>query len=186
MSLRAGVLCSPPAVLHKSFCTPTMPRGFPETVWRWPLKPVCRLRTWSLSNFIPRPQAKWAAASFYTKTRNNCVEHTLYEVIRYKRALELYAEQQRPVRVEIPFRETVIPGYLRLAPQPKRPLVILINGMDNLKEVENHYLANQLLDAGLNVFTFDGPGQGEMWKSMKFIPDYEKAVSAVIDRNNFV
>ena len=99
----------------------------------------------------------------------------------YKRALELYAENQRPVRVEIPFRETVIPGYLRLTSQPKRPLVILINGMDNLKEVENHYLANQLLDVGLNVFTFDGPGQGEMWSSMKFIPDYEKAVSAAID-----
>ncbi len=101
--------------------------------------------------------------------------------VNYKKALELYDENQRPARVEIPFRGTVIPGYLRIVYQQKRPLVILINGMDNLKEVENHYFGNQLLDAGFNVFTFDGPGQGEMWRSMKFIPDYEKAVSAIID-----
>jgi dipeptidyl aminopeptidase/acylaminoacyl peptidase len=36
-------------------------------------------------------------------------------------------------------------------------------------------------EAGFNFFTFDGPGQGEMRKNMKMIPDYEKAVSAIID-----
>jgi len=83
--------------------------------------------------------------------------------------------------VEIPFNKTVIPGYLRIAEQRKSPLILLINGMDNLKEVENHYFGNLLLDAGFNVYTFDGPGQGEMWKNMKFISDYEKAVTAIID-----
>ncbi|UCF85573.1 MAG: hypothetical protein JSV50_08065, partial [Desulfobacteraceae bacterium] len=53
--------------------------------------------------------------------------------------------------------------------------------MDNIKEVELHYWGNLMLDAGFNTFAFDGPGQGEMWKNMKFIPDYEKAVSTVID-----
>jgi alpha-beta hydrolase superfamily lysophospholipase len=35
--------------------------------------------------------------------------------------------------------------------------------------------------AGFNTFAFDGPGQGEMWEELKFISDYETAVSAVID-----
>jgi alpha-beta hydrolase superfamily lysophospholipase len=99
----------------------------------------------------------------------------------YKRAIALYDEDKRPIRLEIPFRGATIPGYLRRAKQPNRPLIIFINGADNLKEIENHYLGNWRLDAGFNVFVFDGPGQGEMWKNMKLIPDYEKAVSTIID-----
>jgi dipeptidyl aminopeptidase/acylaminoacyl peptidase len=53
--------------------------------------------------------------------------------------------------------------------------------LDNIKEVENHYLGTLLVDAGFNFFTFDGPGQGEMHKAMKMIPDYEKVVSSIID-----
>jgi alpha-beta hydrolase superfamily lysophospholipase len=99
----------------------------------------------------------------------------------YKRAIALYDEDKRPIRLEIPFRGTVIPGYFRLAKQPNKPLIIIIDGADNLKEIENHYVGNLRLDAGFNVFAFDGPGQGEMWKNMKLIPDYEKAVSTIID-----
>ena len=99
----------------------------------------------------------------------------------YRRAIELYDEEQRPIRIEIPFRGTVIPGYLRLTGQPNRPLIIQINGLDNIKEIENQYLGNYLLEAGFNVFVFDGPGQGEMRRNMKMMPDYEKAVTAIID-----
>ncbi len=99
----------------------------------------------------------------------------------YKRAIELYDEEKRPVRIEITFRETFIPGYLKLCSHPNRPLIILINSIDSIKEIENHYLGNLLLEAGFNVFAFDGPGQGEMWKNMKIIPDYEKSISTIID-----
>ncbi|TFG90657.1 MAG: alpha/beta hydrolase [Candidatus Atribacteria bacterium] len=99
----------------------------------------------------------------------------------YKRAIELYDEEKRPVRIEIPFRETFIPGYLRLCGQSNRPLIILINSIDSIKEIENHYLGNFLLEADFNVFAFDGPGQGEMWKNMKLIPDYEKSISTIIN-----
>ena len=99
----------------------------------------------------------------------------------YKRALELYPEEKRPIRIEIPFRETFIPAYLRLCSQPDRPLVVLINSLDSIKEIENHYLGNLLVEAGFNVFSFDGPGQGEMWKNMKMIPDYEKTISTIIN-----
>jgi alpha-beta hydrolase superfamily lysophospholipase len=99
----------------------------------------------------------------------------------YKRAIALYDEDKRPIRLEIPFRGTVIPSYLRLTEQPNKPLIIIINGGDNIKEIENHYWGDMRLDAGFNVFAFDGPGQGEMWKNMKLITDYENAVSTIID-----
>jgi dienelactone hydrolase len=99
----------------------------------------------------------------------------------YRKAIELYDEGKRPIRVEIPFRGTKILGYLRLTDQQNRPLIIQINGLDNIKEVENHYQGNRFLEAGFNSFTFDGPGQREMWKSMKMISDYENVVIAIID-----
>ena len=99
----------------------------------------------------------------------------------YKRAIQLYDEEKRPIRLEIPFRGNVIPAYLRLAVQLNRPLIIHISGLDNIKEVENHYMGSLLVEAGFNSFTFDGPGQGEMWKNMKMIPDYEKVITAIID-----
>jgi len=112
------------------------------------------------------------------KKKNEALERTREN---YKRALELYPEEKRPVRIEIPFRETFIPAYLRLCSQPDKPLVVLINSLDSIKEIENHYLGDLLVEAGFNVFSFDGPGQGEMWKNMKMIPDYEKTISTIIN-----
>ena len=83
--------------------------------------------------------------------------------------------------MEIPFRNAVIPGYFRPSRRPGQPLMILVNGLDNLKETEMHNVGNMFLEEGFNVFAFDGPGQGEMHKSMTVIPDYHKAVSRIID-----
>ena len=99
----------------------------------------------------------------------------------YDRALSLYHPDERPKRIEIPFRETVIPGYLRLQHGHARPLIILINGMDNLKEVEQHHWSELLVEAGFNTFVFDGPGQGEMGYSLKMIPDYETSVTEILN-----
>lgn len=99
----------------------------------------------------------------------------------YPRALDLYDGPGRPVRADIPFRGVRIPAYVRLRPEPGRPLVVQINGLDNLKEVEQHAVGRMFYDAGLNTIAFDGPGQGEMWSAMKMIPDYHAAVSSVID-----
>jgi dienelactone hydrolase len=99
----------------------------------------------------------------------------------FKRAIALLDESHRPIRIEIPFHGTVIPGYLRLTTQPNNPLLIIINGLDNIKEIENQYPANFLTETGLNVFAFDGPGSGEMCKTMKMIPNYEQVLTAIID-----
>jgi alpha-beta hydrolase superfamily lysophospholipase len=99
----------------------------------------------------------------------------------YQKAIALFEKNRKPLKLEIPFRQHLIPGYLRRAGKPNRPLIIQINGLDNIKEIENHYLGDLLLDAGFNSFAFDGPGQGEMWKALKWIPDYEKVVSVILD-----
>jgi len=99
----------------------------------------------------------------------------------YQKAIALYEEQERPIRIEIPFREVEIPGYLLLASQPEQPLIIFVNVLNNIKEVENHFYAQDFVKAGFNVFSFDGPGQGEMRQHMNLIPDYEKAIHTIID-----
>lgn len=99
----------------------------------------------------------------------------------YPRAIALHEGPGRPVRVEIPFRDTHLPGYLRLRPEPHRPVVIQINGLDNLKEIEQDAIGRMFHEAGMNTIAFDGPGQGEMRARMPMIPDYHTAVSAVLD-----
>lgn len=102
--------------------------------------------------------------------------------ISYQRAIQLYDEKERPIRIEIPFDGIKIPGYLRLSSIPNSPLIIFVNGMDNIKEAEGNSQGNLFKLNGFNYFTFDGPGQGEMWKNMKFdVKIYHKAVSAIID-----
>ncbi|MGE5626647.1 MAG: alpha/beta hydrolase family protein [Solirubrobacterales bacterium] len=102
--------------------------------------------------------------------------------VSYKRAISLYSNADRPIAIEIPFNGISIHGYLRLAYTPNKPLVIFINGMDNIKEAEGHAQGTIYKENGFNFFTFDGPGQGELWKDMKFnSKDYHKVVSGIID-----
>ncbi len=98
-----------------------------------------------------------------------------------RKALELYPEDQRPIRVEIPYRDVEIPAYIHLANKKNAPLVIYVNGMDNIKEAENHFFGQAVAGVGMNFLAFDGPGQAELWRDMKFDLDYHKAVSAIID-----
>jgi dienelactone hydrolase len=68
-------------------------------------------------------------------------------------------------RVEIPFGETTLPGYLHLprsgvgtAPYPA---VIQVGGMDSFKEHLVAMYGDRYLERGICRLTFDGPGQGE-------------------------
>lgn len=99
----------------------------------------------------------------------------------YEKAILLYDEKEKPIRIDIPFRGVEIPGYLMLSNKPNKPLIIFVNVLNNLKEIENHFFAQDFLKAGFNVFNFDGPGQGEMHRKMRLIPDYEKVIHAIID-----
>jgi 2,6-dihydroxypseudooxynicotine hydrolase len=84
--------------------------------------------------------------------------------------------------VEIPFGQTRITAYLRrpAAAAAKSPCVVLLGGLDTTKE-DALALTNVLVERGLATLAFDGPGQGAMYEAMGLIPDFEKAVFAVID-----
>ena len=106
-----------------------------------------------------------------------------------ERKVELYklaAPHLSPAaqRTEIPLDDTSIPGYLRLpcgssALRPF-PCVVLIGGLESTKE-ESYLFERLCLRRGLATFTFDGPGQGEMWFNVKLQPDFERYTSAVVD-----
>jgi len=53
--------------------------------------------------------------------------------------------------VEIPYRHVEIPAYIHLANKENAPLVIYVNGMDNIKEAENHFFGQAVASAALAV-----------------------------------
>lgn len=83
--------------------------------------------------------------------------------------------------VAILFEGITFPGNLRL-PTGRRPApcVLLNPGADSTKE-EFYTLENEFLERGLATFSYDGPGQGLTWQTMKLRPDFEKPVGAVLD-----
>ncbi len=84
-------------------------------------------------------------------------------------------------RVDIPFDGAEMVGTLRRPPgagQP--PLVLLIPGLDSTKD-EFFYWEEVFLKRGLATFSLDGPGQGECGHHLPIRPDYEAAVTTVLD-----
>lgn len=83
--------------------------------------------------------------------------------------------------VEIPFEETTLPAYLRLAKAGEPgPCVIVLPGADSCKE-QLHTLENTFLARGISTLGLDGPGQGITRYQMPMRQDYHKAVSAAVD-----
>lgn len=73
-------------------------------------------------------------------------------------------------RVMIPFGNTGLPGYLRLPANVERPpCVILLGGLDSTKE-EHFAFTSACAERGLATLSFDGPGQGETFYSLKLAP----------------
>lgn len=93
----------------------------------------------------------------------------------------LYAAHERldptAQRIEV----TGAVANLRLpASPPPAPLVVLIPGLDSTKEEFFHW-ESVFLDRGMATLSMDGPGQGETGLHTDIRPDYELAVSAVLD-----
>jgi 2,6-dihydroxypseudooxynicotine hydrolase len=84
-------------------------------------------------------------------------------------------------RVEIPFDGATMVGTLRRPQGLSKPaLVLLLAGLDSTKE-EFFYWENVFLKRGLATLSLDGPGQGECGYNSHIRPDYEAAVSTVLD-----
>jgi pimeloyl-ACP methyl ester carboxylesterase len=60
------------------------------------------------------------------------------------------------------------------------PLVVLIPGLDSTKEEFFHWEA-VFLNRGMATLSLDGPGQGETGLHMNIRPDYEIAVTSILD-----
>jgi 2,6-dihydroxypseudooxynicotine hydrolase len=84
-------------------------------------------------------------------------------------------------RVDIPFRDTTLPGFLRRpAAVANPPCVVLLGGLDTTKE-EQQVISTLCVQRGLATLAFDGPGQGETRARMTMSPEFDQAVSAVLD-----
>jgi 5-aminopentanamidase len=83
-------------------------------------------------------------------------------------------------RVHIPDDAEALVAYLRVPAQAAPPVVIMIPGLDSVKE-ELQATADYLLRRGLAVLAVDGPGQGEATGSLPIEPAYERVVRAAVD-----
>jgi 2,6-dihydroxypseudooxynicotine hydrolase len=88
-------------------------------------------------------------------------------------------------RLEIPFEGGSMVATLRrpgstVSSDQATPLVLLLPGLDSTKE-EFFEWENVFLRRGLATLSLDGPGQGETGYGTTIAPNYEVAVSAVLD-----
>lgn len=88
-------------------------------------------------------------------------------------------------RVEIPFESgKTIPGILQTVPGvDKAPCVLVVPGMDTIKEYMPSPYHNHFRRRGMATLTIDGPGQGEsnVRETWVTLDNYERAGSAAID-----
>ncbi len=82
---------------------------------------------------------------------------------------------------DVPFEGSDLPGYL-MKPQgvEQPPIVLLVPGGDSTKE-ELYDFALHMVERGLAVAAFDGPGQGLVSVTSKIRPDFEVPIRAVVD-----
>jgi len=102
-------------------------------------------------------------------------EHTIADYRRGAATLTPPAEL-----VAVPYGDATLAAYLR-APAGRRPVVIMIPGLDSVKE-ELQATAEYLLQRGLAVIAVDGPGQGEAeYAGLRIEPAYEQVTDAVVE-----
>jgi len=81
----------------------------------------------------------------------------------------------------IPFRDIMLPAYLRRPKGVSRPpCVILLGGLDTTKE-EQLVISTLCVQRGLATLAFDGPGQGETYYRMKLTAEFDQSIYAVLD-----
>ncbi|HLI71173.1 MAG TPA: alpha/beta fold hydrolase [Ktedonobacteraceae bacterium] len=103
------------------------------------------------------------------------------QVVRnYQRGLPYFAFPGE--HVSIPYENGgTMYGILRKPwHTPKPPVVILVPGLDSVKE-ELHLYGDDFLRRGMAVLAIDGPGQGEMEFDHPLRPDYEVPITYAID-----
>ena len=97
----------------------------------------------------------------------------------YAHAAPLLSPPAHPF--EVLFRRQLIKGFLRL-PRGARPapVVVMFNGTNAVKE-ELHWWGEAMLERGLAVITFDGPGLGRTWHRMSMVAEPRPVGVAILD-----
>ncbi len=104
-------------------------------------------------------------------------EHVVHD---YQRALPYFEFPGEHVAIPYEGGATMY-GILRKPwHTPKPPIVILVPGLDSVKE-ELHIYGEDFLRRGMAVLAIDGPGQGEMEFEYPLRNDYEVPVKYAID-----
>ncbi|HKQ58134.1 MAG TPA: alpha/beta hydrolase [Candidatus Eisenbacteria bacterium] len=86
------------------------------------------------------------------------------------------------VPFEVAFRRHRLQGYLRLPPGPRPvPVAVLFNGTNGVKE-EMHWWAEALLERGVAVLAFDGPGLGATWHRMSMVAEPRPVGVAILNQ----
>ena len=85
-------------------------------------------------------------------------------------------------RLEVPIPGGTAYANLRRPPDTAGPVpyVTIIPGLDSTKE-EFFYFEQSFLDRGMATVSLDGPGQGETGLAIPIRPDYETAVTPLLD-----
>jgi 2,6-dihydroxypseudooxynicotine hydrolase len=98
----------------------------------------------------------------------------------YGRAAPLF---DRPaVPFEVSFRRHRLQGYLRMPPGRRpAPVVVIFNGTNGVKE-EMHWWGEALLERGLAVILFDGPGLGATWHRMSMVAEPRPVGVAILNQ----
>lgn len=111
----------------------------------------------------------------------------LIDAYRRQRTLFAKALAARPrwgETIAIPHGVRSLHGYFfQAAGASPRPTLISIGGYDSTAEEVYFYSGAAALARGYNVVTFDGPGQGKslIEDGLKFRPDWETVLTAVLD-----
>ncbi len=87
--------------------------------------------------------------------------------------------------VEVPYLGTTLPALFMKASATVRPAptVVVVNGMDNAKEMSIFFAGREFARRGVNTLAFDGPGMGET-RRIRDMPsryDYEVPGAAAFD-----
>jgi dipeptidyl aminopeptidase/acylaminoacyl peptidase len=86
--------------------------------------------------------------------------------------------------IEVPYEGTTLPAlFMKAQSGGRAPTVVVLNGMDNAKEMSVFFCGLEFARRGFNTLCMDGPGMGEV-RRIRGIPsryDYEVPGSAAFD-----
>ncbi len=133
-----------------------------------------------------RASGYFRAAEFYLHT--NPDDPRAIETWRKSRDAFLAGAElsENPVvPIEIPFENSYLPAYLCLVDSSDtvRPMILVHTGFDGTKEELYFSLGGFAVERGYNCILFEGPGQGQVIReqTIPFRPDWESAVTPVVD-----